>query len=129
MPRTDKEKGRIYHRKWYERNKEKIRQRNKVLYQLNKEHINKKAKEQIKRIKLEVFSYYSKGEPKCTHCGITELDVLCLDHIDGGGTKDRLFNNHHGSNLHYFLKRTGYPEGFQVLCANCNLRKWVKYKK
>lgn len=131
MPYKDKDRHRECCRKagrtYYWRHREEIRAKRSSPEVRTKER--KKAKEQVHRVKLEVFMHYSSGTPTCKRCGITDLDVLCLDHIDGGGTKDRLYSNHAGSNLHYFLRRNGYPDGFQVLCANCNLKKWVVEKK
>lgn len=47
------------------------------------------------------------------------LDVLDLDHINGGGRKDREgFKTPQAFYQH--LKRAGFPEGLRVLCRNCN---------
>jgi len=71
-------------------------------------------------IKLQALITYSDDPPKCAYCGISDIDVLCLDHINGSGYQD---NKLRKSNLSYALRREGYPDGFQVLCANCNLKK------
>lgn len=78
------------------------------------------------RIKYEVFAHYSKGEPKCVHCGEEDLLVLCIDHINGGGTQERKrINQGGGAGFYLFLRKNDYPDGYQVLCANCNLRKEI----
>jgi len=96
---------------------------------LTKQEICRKAREYNHRIKLEVLSYYSNGAPKCARCGINDVDVLCIDHIEGGGTQLRIDTRHWGTKLHHFLKRNNYPKGYQILCANCNLKKFVVDKK
>jgi len=57
----------------------------------------------------------------CACCGETELVFLTMDHIDGGGTQHNKEIN--GAHLAQWLFKMGYPEGFQVLCFNCN---WAK---
>ena len=72
-------------------------------------------------IKVEVIAHYG---GKCACCGEAELSVLCIDHINGGGNKHRKeIGVGSGYRFHRWLRDQGYPEGFQVLCANCNLSK------
>jgi len=79
------------------------------------------------RIKLLVIDYYSKGAFKCECCGEKELDFLTLDHVNGHGSEHRiaLFGRRDagGANFYMWLKRNGFPSGYQVLCMNCNLSK------
>lgn len=70
-----------------------------------------------KRLRELVFNAY--GGFKCACCGEDEPEFLQMDHIDGGGTKHR--NSLSSSSGFYrWLKKNGFPPGFQVLCANCN---------
>lgn len=49
---------------------------------------------------------------------------LQFDHINGGGNLHRAQEKITGGNgLAVWLKRHGWPAGFQTLCANCNLTK------
>lgn len=61
---------------------------------------------------------YSSENPSCACCGERELIFLVIDHINGGGSKHRKSIN--ASNVYTWLKARGYPDGFRVLCANCN---------
>ena len=80
-----------------------------------------------KQLKKELFTHYSKGTPRCAHCGITELDVLVLDHINGDAWKERAeFKIPHNTGIYSWLRRNNYPEGYQILCSNCNLRKKIR---
>jgi hypothetical protein len=89
----------------------------------NKEYKKRRDNVYKAKIKLEVLTYYSNGTPKCAQCGIKDVDVLCIDHINGGGHQEG------GISLRCWLKRTNYPKGFQVLCANCNLKKEIVKKR
>lgn len=61
---------------------------------------------------------------RCACCGETERLFLQLDHIDGGGNQHRRELGGNGAYLlATWLKRNNWPEGFQVLCANCNIGK------
>lgn len=71
--------------------------------------------------KIRVLSYYSQGEPRCVCCGETEIVFLCFDHIKGGGTQHRKTLGSMGRQFYYWLERNNYPEGYRVLCYNCNM--------
>ena len=61
-----------------------------------------------------------------SNCGITDLAVLSLDHVNGGGDQERLkFNNKSGILFYTILKKSGYPDRdkYQVLCMNCQFKK------
>jgi hypothetical protein len=78
-----------------------------------------------RKLKLEAFNHYSNGDIKCARCGIDDIDVLCLDHINGLGTHLRRIGLQSIS-IYWWVKRYNYPDGFQVLCANCNLKKRIR---
>lgn len=82
-------------------------------------------------MRLECLQHYSGEVPSCACCGETEIVFLHIDHIDGNGAdhrrtlKSELGYYPGGNNLPYWLKKNNWPEGFQILCANCNLAKRV----
>ena len=80
------------------------------------------------------MEHYSEGEVKCLKCGESDIDVLCLDHINDDGAEHRKKlgisgRGSAGTSTYEALKREGYPEGLQVLCANCNLKKEQERKR
>lgn len=64
---------------------------------------------------------------KCWHmdkCNITDLRVLQIDHIKGGGNKQRKeMGGQHAVYDYYFNNPSLAKEDVQILCANCN---WMK---
>lgn len=73
------------------------------------------------RIASEVIAHYG---GRCACCG-TEED-LSIDHRNGNGTEHRreLFGYPYaGYRFYLWLKRNGYPDGYQVLCTPCNRSK------
>lgn len=59
---------------------------------------------------------------KCSCCGESGFPFLTMDHINGGGNA---FRKRQGTSHSFYLwlRRNGYPSGYQVLCWNCNLAK------
>lgn len=68
--------------------------------------------------RLEALRAYSDGEPACTCCGEAILLFLALDHVNGGGHQHRQETG--GGGFYTWLRKHNYPEGFRVLCHNCN---------
>ncbi len=65
--------------------------------------------------KLVIETYGS----KCQCCGETEVELLQVDHVDGGGNQHRREIGQ--SQLYRWLKKHGFPrKGFILLCGSCN---------
>ena len=72
---------------------------------------------------MKVLNHYSGNPPLCVCCSEEHLDFLTIDHIDGGGYKHRKEIKAVGNNFYTWLINNGFPDGYQVLCMNCN---WSK---
>jgi len=48
------------------------------------------------------------------------MEFLTFDHIEGGGVQHRKNDKWLKSDPGEWLRCKGYPEGFRVLCMNCN---------
>jgi hypothetical protein len=78
----------------------------------------------VGRVRIEILTHYGNGIAKCAMCGIEDMRVLTIDHINGGGKKHReSINKKAGHDFYKWLKDNAYPDGYQVLCANCQ---WIK---
>lgn len=76
------------------------------------------------KLKNEVFSYYSKGRPICAICGKDSIDILTIDHINGGGRRHLISMKMKGGTQFYkYLKDNKFPDGYRILCFNCNCSK------
>lgn len=62
---------------------------------------------------------YGGRHPVCACCNESDLDVLSIDHLDGGGRQHRKETGD-GSNFYQWLIRSRFPDGYRVLCLNCN---------
>lgn len=103
----NRDKRLAYGKKWREENADKMR-----LYKQKSDAT----------LKANVFSKY--GGAKCVCCGETEGGFLTIDHINGGGNIHRkAIKTVGGKDFYRWLRLNSYPEGYQVLCFNCNLGK------
>jgi len=98
---ADPERFREYARNWARKNPGKT---------------NELAKAYQQRARYEAIAMY--GGPICVCCGETEYEFLTIDHINGGGQKHRKMLG--GRFISVWLRKNGYPDGFRILCMNCN---------
>ena len=73
-------------------------------------------------VKQEILARYGNV---CNCCGISNPDVLTMDHIDDGGTKIRKENLSQRNIFEYLYRMDIDLKTFQILCFNCNFGKQV----
>lgn len=97
-----------------------------------RKHIRQSREERLCRQKifrdknrLNVLCHYSpEGNPVCACCGERRIEFLVVDHIEGGGSQHRKsIGGATGSAFYYWLISNKYPNGYQILCHNCNFAK------
>lgn len=92
-------------------------------YQKNRAKADINAKNYHRRLKqIVVYGYGG----KCAICGIDDIDVLTIDHVNDNGAqqrKERGRSREMGHGLLTRLRNECFPSEYQVLCANCNMRK------
>ena len=74
----------------------------------------------------KVIAYYSKGTNACASCGVADKRVLQIDHINNDGASHRKEMGQ--LSPIWWIVKNGYPDGFQILCANCNYLKEVEHR-
>ena len=79
-----------------------------------------KAKKKAQEYKKLVFEHYGGIPPFCVCCGELHNEFLSLDHINGRRCKDRRELKLAGASFYRWLVQHDYPEGYQILCMNCN---------
>lgn len=71
--------------------------------------------------KITLFNHYAPEGVKCACCGETEPMFLTLDHINGRSPEEKNYPHRVGGRTVYRrLVKAGLPEGFRILCLNCN---------
>jgi len=107
-------------------NPEKYRAIQSKSWNKNKEKYNENKRIENKRIKDAAFNAY--GGYKCACCGESEENMLNMDHIAEDGSIHRkeiglVRGKSGGNSIYRWLAENDYPQGFQVLCYNCNISK------
>lgn len=88
-------------------------------------------KNKISRLNTKIKTFEAYGGAFCKCCGESGISFLTIDHIDGKGAEHRreLYGANAkkatGMHMYSWLKKNQYPEGFQVLCFNCNASKHI----
>lgn len=80
--------------------------------------------QKLRDLKAEVMRHYCGGDPRCAECPVTDIRVLTMDHVGGGGNEHRRrLGGRDAGRLLRWLKKSGFPAGFRVLCFNHNMGK------
>lgn len=122
------EKMRLYSANYYKKHPERVKLANKRskakrhdYYLARSREDQRRGREKLRRL---VIGAYSNQANNCSCCGESEFDFLTIDHINGkstdvrGGASPRC-----GYPLYRWLVRNEFPQGYQVLCMNCNVSK------
>ena len=114
MPYKDKTQRLKCIADWQLNNADKV----KAYKQKWKENNRERCREYYRQGRRDVLSHYSDGKLVCACCGESTFEFLCIDHINGGGTKHRKSLPHH--DIYRHLISENFPPGYRVLCHNCN---------
>jgi hypothetical protein len=71
----------------------------------------------------KVLAHYGR---RCACCGESIEEFLTIDHVQGGGNVHRRTLRAVGGatyKLYRWLVENNFPDGFQLLCFNCNIAK------
>lgn len=80
-------------------------------------HIDHKA-----HYKKIVFDYYGW---ECNCCDENVVEFLSIDHVNGGGSRERREEHISGVRLYKKIIKEGFSEDYQILCMNCNFGKKI----
>jgi hypothetical protein len=123
MAYASKEKESVNKKGYYLKNSEKLKEYQRQFRQ--RDDYGEKHAVHTKRyrdkLKKQVFDHYGN---QCACCGEAEETFLTIDHINGGGNQHRKQISNGslsgGNQTYLWLIRNNFPDGFQVLCMNCN---------
>lgn len=111
------------HKKWVLNHQEEIKLIKKRYR--DKPENKLKARIQERKVRLSwktiVFDHYTNGKNTCQCYDESIFNFLTVDHIHGGGNQERKSGKYH--NVYKYLIDNNFPDGFQILCMNCNFAK------
>lgn len=124
--------AKYYNPEYYQRNKERIKAKSvkwgrsekgkeyfRQHYLQNIDYYKQNQRRYHNKLKEETLKYYGNGKYACVKCGESRMACLSIDHIKNIGNKKRQSLGRSGYLFYLWLKRHGYPEGYQTLCMNC----------
>jgi len=109
-----------YSKVWRENNKPKIKEISDKYYKDNAISILKRNSILHQNKRAEIIYHYSNGKMKCNSCGEDIYEFLEIDHLNGGGHQH--YTKTHGKVMNDIIKNN-FPEEYQILCSNCNIKK------
>ena len=148
LKRSQRPESKSYQKEYYSRpetkaklkvyrNSPKIKAKEKE--KRDRPEVKEKLKNERIDTRLKVLQYYSKhlsnsDIPCCKCCKELIIDFLAIDHIAGRTQMDSepklvklgYSSKLEGSSLQKWIIKNNFPEGFQILCQNCNFSKGKK---
>lgn len=124
MPLKDRLEYNAYQSKYYHANRERCGAFSSEWTKMNREKVNKARHKSDLKYKEMILAHYGGGVLACVRCGYSDIDCLCIDHINGGGTQ-HIKEIGGGTFLYHWLENNGFPKEYQTLCMNCNWKKRV----
>lgn len=87
-----------------------------------REYQNTIQRNNIKSYQNRVFDHYGRS---CECCQESNVEVLTIDHVNGGGSKHR---KEIKMSIYAWLVKNSFPAGFRTLCILCNWSLGVRRK-
>ena len=115
---------REYQRKWKAANREHVLAMERARY--HAQSPEQKSEKVIKnrgyrrQVRLDAIDRYG---GKCACCDESNMEFLCFDHINNDGATHR--KQMADRSIAPWLRRNNYPNGFRVLCHNCNMARGI----
>ena len=126
MPLKDPEARKKYYNTYRVVHKSKLERYHALWRSQHPEALADYARQSRMSLKLDVLAHYGRsGFPCCQwmNCHEDDIDVLTIDHTENDGAERRRTGEKTGHNFYRWLKAQKYPEGFQTLCANHQMKK------
>ena len=131
----NREKVNKYHREWrkpiqHVLNAKLSEDRKRLIQSMTEQELEEFRRKEIadtkkwnSLLKNEVFIAY--GGWICACCGETEKLFLTIDHVNNNGSEQRKNGDYSRSSAAFYrwLRKNKFPDGYQVLCMNCNFGK------
>ncbi len=130
---NDKNKQKIYSRRFYRKNRDRLSCKQKDYYEQfsNRVRENTRNWQRKNPEKVSYLQWKRRWQDKldvvfmlggrCEKCGETDIRVLQVNHKNGGGGKE-IRGVGSSNNMYRLIKKGRDISDLNILCANCNLR-------
>lgn len=114
-------------RRYQEQNKERIASRTREYWHqhrkfvIDKEKLNADNRRRNKQKRIDAMLIVGHGQLKCISCGCDRQDMLQINHINGGGGKERVKKKGNGQTIFKdIIKKRRSVEDLDIRCYMCN---------
>ena len=107
--------------------KEETNARNRASYYKFRDRRINSRKELVRKVRYDTIFHYSNGRMTCECCDESEYEFLTIDHINNKSEYNHTKLEGGGNALISWIRRNNFPEGFRVLCMNCNYARGKNY--
>jgi len=90
----------------------------------HRDQVNTWKRQSHLRQRIVALHVYSHGTMACSLCRTDVFEHLTIDHLGGGGTRHRQSEGRANCGIGSLLHSQGFPDGYRVLCQNCNFLAW-----
>jgi len=121
-----------YGREWRYKNPEYHKNHNKMWRRINIKRARETHTKWRNNLRLKILNYISGGNPRCNFCGFSDIRILQIDHINGGGRQKIKRIGGNRSTIYNTILRMSpakVKEEYQILCPNCNWMKKLESEK
>lgn len=129
--RQNRKKCLAYAAAYYRKNRKKRKEYAVAYRRSNRAKLTRYEVERCHKDKLLVLTRYGKRRKLCCRwhdCGIRDLDMLTLDHINNNGARHREQIGM-GSKMYRWIIKHNFPTGFQTLCGGHQWKKEILRRK
>lgn len=100
-------------------------ERQREHYRKNRERKTQQARYYRQNLRAEALVAYGGEYAACACCEEWRWQFLEIDHMNNDGAQHRKELKDSSTAVLRWLRRQGYPPGYQVLCRNCNHARYV----
>ncbi len=77
-------------------------------------------------LRQQVLTHYGSV---CKRCGTDDSESLQIDHVNDDGAAFRKLKRAGGGSYYRWIIQQGFPSNLQLLCANCNWKKYMETRQ
>lgn len=100
---------------------EKIKEEKRQYALLHPDRIQKYTKQYNTKLRSEIIEYYSNGFFRCAICEDNHIEFLEI--VKTGPSDNYDCSNFSQFNKMQWLKNNNFPDGYIILCSNCNTKR------
>ena len=114
---------------WKLNNIERVRENERTRYKLNPQRFLQQDKSSRETVRHTAMLIVGHGVLRCVNCGCNREDLLQINHINGGGSKERRDNGGNGTTICYRIASgQRLIDDLELRCYPCNALHAIEIK-